>query len=239
MPRIQSRSCPVMGQLSENMHDTSAVDRIGERRFRTLISASGIAGSILLVVYFSAPFVIFPFPPSSASPSQIVSSANQYQLEYMLAAWLQGTGTLLVVLFTLGLVYTAKAWNRFSGWITMLASSTILLLSLMEGTFFIDAAQAVANGHPDAAVTSFDLTFVFIRSFFIAPSLLLPLAFVLRKSTILPGAFWPSALALGAAFEILGLVGLFVQATIASIALLVAMIVWIVSAALAFQHRTY
>ena len=210
-----------------------------ERRFRLLLSTGGIVGSILLVVYFSAPFTIFPFPSSSATTSQIVSNASQYQLEYMLAAWLQGTGTLLIVVFVLGLVYVARAWNRFAGWITMLASTAVLMLSLIEGTFFIDAAQAVANGHPDAAVTSFDLTFVFIHTFFIAPSLLLPLAFVLRTSKLLPGPFWSSAFVLGVAFEIFGLVGLLTSAlTIPSIVLLVAMILWMISAAVAFQTKS-
>lgn len=207
-----------------------------EKRFKLLLSISGILGSVMLVVYFSAPFLIFPFPPASATSAQIISNATQYQLEYLLAAWLQGTGTLLVVVFVLGLVYAAKAWNRFAGWITMLSSAAVLMLSLIEGTFFIDATQAVANGHPDAAVTSFDLTFVFIHTFFIAPSLLLPLGFVLRSSKLLPSPFWASALILGTAFEIFGLVGLIISTlTIPSIVLLVAMIIWMISGAVAFQ----
>ena len=210
-----------------------------EKRNRLLFSTSGILGSVMLIVYFSAPFLIFPFPPSNATPAQIVSNVTQYQLDYMLAAWLQGTGTLLVIVFVLGLVYLAKAWNMFAGWITLLASASVLMLSLIEGTFFIDATQAVINGHPDTAVTSFDLTFVFIHTFFIAPSLLLPLAFVLRNSRLLPRPFWPSALVLGVAFESFGLVGLIIPTlTIPSIVLLVAMIIWIITAAIAFHTES-
>lgn len=207
-------------------------------RFKLLLSASGILGCLALIAYFSAPFLIFALPSSSAIPAEIVANATQYQLEYMLAAWLQGTGTFLIVVFVLGLVYLAKAWNRFSGWITMLASVAILSLSLNEGAFFIDTAQAVANGHPEAAVTSFDLTFVFLHSFFIAPSLLLPLAFVLRQSTVLPSIFWLWGIVVGGAFEVLGLVGLLVpSATAASIALLVIMLVWVISAATTLAFR--
>ena len=210
-----------------------------EKRTRLLLSTSGILGSVMLIVYFSAPFLIFPFPSSNATPAQIISNVTQYQLDYMLAAWLQATGTLLVVVFVLGLVYLAKAWNMFAGWITLLASASVLMLSLIEGTFFIDAAQAVINGHPDTAVTSFDLTFVFIHIFFIAPSLLLPLAFVLRNSRLLPRPFWPSAFILGVAFETFGLIGIITSAlTIPSIVLLVAMIIWMITAALAFQTET-
>lgn len=202
-----------------------------QKRFKLLLSASGILGCTALVVYFSAPFLLFPFSTRNASPDAIIANIAQYQSYYLLAAWLQGTGTLLIVVFVLGLVYLADAWNRFSGWLTMLASAAILTLSLMEGAFFIDAVDAVTNGHLDAAVASFDLTFVFLHTFFIAPSLLLPLAFVLRSSTLLPKAFWISAVILGAAFETLGLVGLFLSSPLPSIVLLVLMIVWIISAA--------
>ena len=155
----------------------------------------------------------------------------------MLAAWLQGTGTLLIVVFVLGLVYSSKAWNRFSGWITMLASATILMLSLTEATFFLDTALAIGNGHPDAAVTSFDLTFVFLHSFFIAPSLLLPLAFAIRNSDILPKMFWLWALVTGLVFEAVGLLGLFVTTIVPEIVALLVMIVWIISAATVLVFR--
>ncbi len=209
-----------------------------EKRFRILLSTSGILGAILLILYFSAPFIIFPFPSSTATISQIIQNASQYQLYYFLAAWLQGTGTFLVVIFVLGLVYLAKAWDTFAGWITMLASTAILMLSLTEGIFFIDVAQSIGNIHPEATVTSFDLSFTFIHSFFIAPSLLLPLAFVLRNSKVLPRPFWAAALVLGIAFQTMGLVGLLTPtATIPSIILLVGMIIWMIAAAVALQAR--
>lgn len=203
-----------------------------QKRFKLLLSASGIMGCVALILYFSAPFIFFPFPAQNASTAQIVANVTRYQSYYLLAAWLQGSGTLLIVLFVLGLVYLSSAWNRFAGWVTMLASTAILMLSLTEGTFFLDATLAVTNGHPDAAITSFDLTFVFRHTFFIAPSLLLPLAFVLRTSSVLPKVFWLSALILGIVFETLGLAGLFLNTPLISIILLILMIIWIVAAAI-------
>src|SRR5690242_19573397 len=152
---------------------------MSQRRFQISLGLSGLLGSAALVVYFSAPFVLFSFPAATASADQVIASATQYPIYYQLGAWLQGTGTFLVVLFVLGLVYLSNGWNRFAGWVTLLASSIILMLSLMEGTYFLDVPQAVANGHPEAAVTSFEISHVFLHSFFIAPSLLLPLGFVL------------------------------------------------------------
>ena len=104
----------------------------------------------------------------------------------------------------------SKAWNRFSGWITMLAGVIVVSLSLSEGNYFLDVVQAISNGHQAAALTNFDLSFVFLHSFFIAPSLLLPLAFVLRSTSLLPRYFWGWALIIGIAFESIGLPGLFI-----------------------------
>lgn len=215
--------------LSRSKSQASNMDP--QKRFKQLLSTSGILGCIALVVYFSAPFIFFPFSAQNASAAEIIANATQYQDYYLLAAWLQGTGTFLIVLFVVGLVYLANAWNRFASWVTMLASSAILLLSLMEGTFFLGATLAVTNGHPDAVVTSFELTFVFLHAFFIAPSLLLPLAFVLRASSMLPKIFWRSALVLGIGFETLGFAGLFLNTPLVAIILLILMIVWIVAAA--------
>jgi hypothetical protein len=209
------------------------------KSFRIFISVCGILGCVALVTYFTAPFVLFPFPSPNASTSQIIADVTHYQFYYLVAAWLQGTGTFLIVIFALGLVYISGGWNRFSGWITLLASAAVLMLSLTEGTFFLDSAQAVVNGHPDAAATSFDLTFVFLHSFFIAPSILLPLAFVLRSSNLLPKALWIWALILGVAFEITGLAGLFLSTSVPAISLVILMTIWvIVSSVVLLIQRT-
>jgi hypothetical protein len=211
---------------------------ISARRFRLLLSAAGILGVIALLVYFSAPFILFPFPPANTTEAQLAANVSQYKLFYLLAAWIQGTGSLLSVIFILGLVYLARGWMKFSGWITMLAATVVLVLSLNEGTYFVDIVQASANSHPEAAITSFDLSFVFIHTFFIAPSLLLPLAFVLRGTTVLPKFFWAWALVAGIAFEAMGLIGLvYNTSTPIAIGILVIQEAWLLTAAITLATR--
>ena len=206
-------------------------DQSSQRSLRILLGLSGILGGVALLTYFSAPFWLFPFPAATASGPQVAANAAAYQNDYLLGSWLLGTGSLLIVVFVLGLVYLAEAWTRFSGWITMLACTAVLFLALNQATYFIDIVQASANGHPEAALTSFDLTFVFIYTFFLAPAVLLPLAAVLRGSRVLPTFFWVWALAIGVAFEALGLLGLFVAgATILKIAVLFVQEAWIFAA---------
>jgi hypothetical protein len=77
--------------------------------------------------------------------------------------------------------------------------------------------------------------FCFIHSFFIAPSLLLSLAFVLRGALLLLQFFWISALVIGIVFVGLGFAGLFVpQTNIVAILLLIVQEAWMFSAAVAF-----
>jgi hypothetical protein len=208
------------------------------RNFRLFISVCGILGVSCLILYFAAPFALFPFPPSDATEAQLVANVSQYQTFYLLAAWLQGTGSFLSVIFALGIVYLAKAWIKFSGWITLLSSVVIVVLSLSEGSYFLDTVQAISNGHVQAALTSFDLSFVFIHTFFIAPSLLLALAFVLRSSNLLPHFFWIWALMIGIIFEILGFAGLFLsQTSIIAIFVLVLLEIWMLAASVSLGFR--
>jgi hypothetical protein len=197
--------------------------------FRIFLVSCGLIGCLVLIIYFSAPFVLFPFPSPNAASAEIIANVKQYQIYYLMAAWLQGSGTFLIVIFALGLVYISEGWKRFAGWITMLASAAILMLSLTEGTFFLGAVQGVADGHANTAITSFDLTFVFLHSFFLAPSILLPLAFVLRWSRLLPKFLWLWALILGGAFGGIGFIGLFLPTSLLAISLVILMAAWMIT----------
>jgi hypothetical protein len=220
--------------LSSGISKTETITeetRLSTRSFRFFLSLSGIFGVTALLVYFAAPFVIFPFPQANATSTQLAQSITQYGTYYLLAAWLQGTGTLLSVIFVLGLLYLSKAWMRFSGWVTFLASTIVLVLSLTEGSYFLDTVLATANDHPEAALTSFDLSFVFIHLFFIAPSILLPLGFALRSSNILPRFFSGWAIITGIAFQSLGLAGLFTSTSLPAIVILLIQEIWFLAAA--------
>jgi hypothetical protein len=72
----------------------------------------------------------------------------------------------------------------------------------------------LAGSHLTTALTCFDLTFVFIHIFPLAPApaTFFGLGAVLLRSRLLPRTFAYSALALAVAFETLGVIGLFVPA---------------------------
>jgi hypothetical protein len=192
-------------------------------------------GTVLLGVYFGvgASIGLAQLPPS-ATLAQVVSVATQYHDLWLLGTWLQATGSLLTVIFFLGLVHHANGATRLAGALTLLGSAVLLAVVLIEGVFTIDLAQAAADGHQATALTSFDLMTVFTHIYPIAPAPLIFLALgtVLLGSRLLPRAFAYLALALGGVFEVLGLVGLF---TVSAITLfpLALQAVWVVAAAVA------
>src|SRR5229473_3993664 len=180
---------------------------------RILIALSGILGTLLLGTYFGVGFSIgLAQLPPDATMAQVVSVATQYHNLWFLGTWLQATGSLLSVVFFIALVHRAGGTARLAGLLTVLGSAVLLAVVLIEGVFTMDLAQAAANGHPETALTSFDIMTVFIHIYPIAPApiIFLALGAVLLGSRLLPRVFGYLALALGIAFEIVGLVSLFI-----------------------------
>lgn len=205
------------------------------RRAYLLTALSGICGTVLLGLYFGigAGVGLATLPPE-ATQSQIVSMATQYHDLWYLGTWLQGTGTLLSVIFFLSLVQMAGASSRLAGVLTLLGSAVLLGVVLIEGVFTIDLAQAAADGHQATSVTSFDLMTVFSHIYPIAPApvIFLALGTILVGARILPRIFGYIALFLGVVFAVAGLVGLFTTPLLTLIPLALQGF-WIIAAAIA------
>ncbi len=170
-----------------------------------LAGVCGIVGTVALI----GSFRINPGPPASLTTAQLADWAAQHHTTIVLGAWLQGIGSLLTVLFALALVHLADATQRFAGWATLLAGGAILLVSLVEVTFYLAGAEAAVTGDAATAAIAEALIKAVQHVFLIAPALLLPLGAVLLGSRVLPRGFGYLALAFGAVLQVLGLVGLF------------------------------
>ncbi|HLY32835.1 MAG TPA: hypothetical protein VKQ36_17560 [Ktedonobacterales bacterium] len=172
-----------------------------------LTALCGILGTSLLAVYFlAAP----PLPPANATVAQVTSVAMQYHDTWYLGAWFQAMGSLLSIIFFLALVHLAGGATKFAGTLTLLGSAILLAVTLVEGAFTIDFAQAAANGHGVTSLTSYDIMSVFIHIFPLAPApmIFLPLGVILLGSRLLPRVFAYLALAIGVVFVIVGFAGL-------------------------------
>lgn len=200
-----------------------------------LVALCGIVGSILLGIYFtSAP----QLPPANATLAQVTHVAMQYYNLWFLETWIQATGAWLSVIFYLSVAHYGGGSGRLAGIITLLGSAALLAVVLAEGVFTIDVAVAASNGHQATAVTSFDVMGVFTYVYGLAPSplIFLGVGIALLKSSILPKIFAYLALALFAAFEIVGLVGMFTSPVLIHVVLTL-QTVWILPAAVVMLVR--
>ena len=206
-----------------------------DRTFRRLVAISGILGPIALAVYFAAPWLV-NWPMGNVSSEQLATFATHNRDIFFLGAWFQGVGSLLSVVFFLGIVHLAGATNRLAGLIAVAAAAVLLALSLVEGAFLMTVPLAVASGHAATAQTTFDLsTISFVHVFPIVPvpAVLFSLGAVILGSKLLPRSLGITALAIGATFEIVGFAALFNDAfVIPIIGLLVVDELWIIAAAL-------
>jgi hypothetical protein len=178
------------------------------RLTRILATLSGIAGVLVLAVYFSQPI---PIPDNTEPVAAFTTFGNQYHNQIMVGAWIQAIGTLLVSIFFLELVRLAGAMTRLSGLMTVFSAGAPWVVGLVEVVASMAIAHAAGHGHVEGAAAAFDLTDVFIHVIPIGPAgaVYLSLGAVLLGARVLPRVFGYLALGLGAAFEIAGFVGLF------------------------------
>ena len=202
-------------------------------RARLLVALCGILGPATLVTSF----LINPAPPATATTEQLRSFAIAHQTTIVLGGWLQGIGSLLIVLFSLGVVHLAGATQRFAGWATLLAGATILMVSLVEVIFYLAAARAAITGDLTTGLVSNEIIKAVQHVFLIAPVLLIFLGIVLFTSPLLPRIFAYLALFLGVALQVLGLVGLFSVLQPLIDGLLIIQALWFVAAAITLLLR--
>jgi hypothetical protein len=151
------------------------------RQFSTLSALSGIIGVILLGVSFATAVG----PPAEATRAELVKFGLQHHTAILWGAWLQAVGPVFIVLFAFALVHLAGASHRLAGWMTMFGASVLMMVSLIEITYYISAL------FPDPEVmTSISLRVIYAvqHLYFIvaAPALFLPLGIVIFTSRCLP-----------------------------------------------------
>jgi hypothetical protein len=209
------------------------------RLFRLSIALCGLLGPVLLGLYFGGGFKMgLANLPPNITQDQVVSLATQYHNSWYLGAWLQATGSLLSVIFLLGLVQRAGRTTHLAGMLTLLGCAVLLAVVLIEALFTIDLAQAALNGHEGTSLTSYDLMTMFTHVYPLAPAPLIYLALgtTLATSDVLPRTFGYLALALGSLFEIVGLLGLFTTPILTLIPLSLQAL-WLMAAGIAFLVR--
>jgi hypothetical protein len=174
------------------------------RLFSILSALCCILGVALLITSFT----LNPAPPTNATGTQLAAFGKLYHNEILIGAWLQAISPFLILLFVLAIVYLAGATTRFAGWVSMCGGMLLVIVSLVEVTFFLGAANA---GNLMTAQISLSLVRAVqhLYSIIAAPALIIPLGFVILGSRVLPRVLGYVAIVIGIVFAILGVVYLF------------------------------
>lgn len=174
---------------------------ISKRLFCILSGLSGVVGVVLLGISF---LIAVP-PPTGATRAELVAFGQQHYAGVLWGAWLQSVGPVFIVLFAFSLIHLAGATQRLTGWMTLFGATILMIVSLIEITYYIGALFP----EPEM-MTSISLRVISAvqHLYFIvaAPALFLPLGIILVSSTVLPRVFGYLALLLATTFAVLGAV---------------------------------
>lgn len=160
---------------------------------------AGILGVALLILSFA----INSGAPPSASMPELLAFGHQHYRSILWGAWMQAVGPVLIILFAFTLVFLAGAERRLAGWMTLLGATILMMVSLIEITFYMSALHTDPDTLP---FISLQLIAAVQHLYFIvaAPALFVPLGVILVRSSVLPRAFGYLALVLAAIFGGLG-----------------------------------
>lgn len=174
-----------------------------KRLFCIVSALSGMLGVLMLIVSFS----INAGPPPNSSGAELARFAEQSREPVLWGAWLQAMGPVFIVLFAFALVHLCRAERRLAGWMTFFGATVLMMVNLIEVTFYIAGLFASPPGMTEVGIRLVESVqhLYFIVA---APALFLPLGTVLVGSRIIPRALGYLALALGVTFALVGIVSL-------------------------------
>lgn len=222
-------------------------ERLSPKALTRWVGWSGVAGSVLLALYFGIPTVVprlrdLLYGSDNPSTAHVVSVGADYHVLLGAGSWLQGMGALLAVAFFVGLVHLADRGRSLAARFVLIGSAVLLALVAAEMLFTFTWAHAADVGRVASARTAFDLMTHFLQVFPVvaAPTVYLALAAVLRYGDpVLPPVFARLAVALGAAFAAFGLIGALLPSAGAGTAALAGLQdVWILAAGVVLIRRS-
>lgn len=174
------------------------------KKFCILCSLAGIGGVVILITSF----IINAGPPPNASVAQLAEFSKQHYNSIVLGAWMQAISPPMIVLFALSIVHLAGAAQTFSGWMTFFGGVILVMVSMIEITFYFSAV----NGNPaTTGLISLELISAVqhLYSIIAAPMLFIAISIVILQSNVIPHFYGIAGFFFGAAFTILGILALF------------------------------
>ncbi len=171
---------------------------------------TGICGLLGVVILISG-FSLNPGPPVGASVSQVIVFEQQHRTAILLGGWMQDIGALLCIAFLVAVVVIAGWASRIAALLTLLGGTILVVVSLIEVTWYLLTLQGAASGNAAQVALSLELVKAIQHAYSMiaAPAVFIPIGVVILGSRVLPRAFAYLAFLLGGVFLVLGGVVLF------------------------------
>jgi hypothetical protein len=196
--------------------DVTRATEIPRDRSGRWLAGCGVAGPILLALYFGVPALVphlgsLTYNGGTPSTGRIVAVGADYHLLLSIGGWLQGTGALLCVVFLLALAHWSGNGSGLPARILVLGCAVLVGLVLAEMLFTSTWASAAVQGESSSARAAYDLMARFAQVFpIVAAPIYIALAAVLCTGRpVLPAIFTRLAAVLGLGFFLIGLVAVF------------------------------
>jgi hypothetical protein len=158
-----------------------------------LVAVAGFVSAVALVGHF-----VVARPPASFTTQKLLVD---YALEHnavVTGAWLDGIGSVLLVLTVVGVAQLAGAAGSFAGRVLMLAGAAVAAHSLFIDSLVIGAAQVAAAGSGAQAAILLQVAHAADYAFPIVNVLWAPaLGLIVLRTGVLPAIFGYVAVAFG------------------------------------------
>jgi Domain of unknown function (DUF4386) len=200
-----------------------------------LVAVAGFVSAVALIGHF-----VVAGPPASFTTSQklLVDYALQHDA-VVTGAWLDGIGSILLVLTVIGVAQLAGAAGSLAGRVLLVAGAAVAAQSLLADTLLIAATQIAAAGSGAQAAMLVQVAhaadYVFpIANTFWAPAL----GLIVLRTRVLPAIFGYIAVAFGLVELFGGTAALYSESVNAVVnPLFLVMVVWNVAAGIVLLVR--
>jgi Domain of unknown function (DUF4386) len=199
-----------------------------------LVAAAGFASAVALVGHF-----VVAGPPASFTTQKVLVDYALRHDAVVTGAWLDGIGSILLVLTVVGVAQLAGAAGSLAGRVLLVAGAAVAAQSLLTDTLLIAATQIAAAGSEAQAATLVQVAhaadYVFpIANAFWAPAL----GLIVLRTRVLPAIFGYVAVAFGLVELFGGTAALYSESVNAVInPLFLVMVVWNVAAGIVLLVR--
>jgi hypothetical protein len=200
-----------------------------------LVAVAGFVSALALVGHF-----VVAGPPASFTTQKLLVDYALRHDAVVTGAWLDGIGSVLLILTVIGVAQLAGAAGSLAGRVLLLAGAAVVAHSLFIDSLLIAAAQIAAAGSGAQAATLLQIAhaadYVFpIANAFWAPAL----GLIVLRSGVLPAIFGYIAVAFGLVELFGGAAALYSESVNAVIhhQLFLVMVAWNVAAGIVLLVR--